>query len=42
MEYGKVLKMILIQESGVHPKHMDMEFIHGLMEIDMKVNGKCA
>jgi len=42
MEFGKALRMILILENGVHQKLMVMESIHGLMETDMKVNGKCA
>jgi len=40
LEYGEELIMIIILENGIHPKHMDMGFISGLMAIDMKANGK--
>lgn len=36
--YGEAVKEIHILENGKMVKHMDMEFIHGLMEIDIKVN----
>lgn len=37
---GEDLKEIAILDNGVSEKHMDMEFILGLMEIDIKVNLK--
>ena len=40
LEYGEEFIMIIILENGILPKHMDMEFINGLMVIVMKVNGK--
>jgi hypothetical protein len=40
LAYGEVFKMIIILENGILPKHMDMGFINGLMEIDTKAYGK--
>jgi len=37
-EYGEDLKVIHILVNGKMVKHKDMEFIHGLMETDMKDN----
>lgn len=39
MEYGKVLRVILILESGRDQRQMGMEFIFGRMEISMKESG---
>lgn len=39
MEYGLVIKEILILENGSKVKQKGMEFINGKMEINMKVNG---
>jgi len=37
-EYGEGQKVIPILDNGKTEKQMDMEFIHGSMEIDIKVN----
>lgn len=42
MAFGRVFKEIVILVSGRIVKQKDMEYIHGLMEIDMKENGKNA
>ena len=40
LAYGEEFLMIIILENGFLLKLMGMEFINGLMEIDMKANGK--
>jgi len=42
MEYGKEYIRIRILVSGRILRHMVMEFIHGQMVINMRVNGTCA
>lgn len=39
---GEDQKEIRISDNGNKEKHKDMGFIHGLMEIDTKVNSKTA
>lgn len=39
MEYGQVIKEILILENGSKVRLKGMEFINGKMEINMKVSG---
>lgn len=41
-EFGEDQMAILILDNGVMDKQMAMEFIHGLMEIDMKDNLRIA
>lgn len=42
MEFGEGSITIRILVSGSKAKLMDMEFITGRMETDMKVNGICV
>ena len=41
-ESGEAPKVIPILVSGVREELMDMEYIHGLMETEMRVNLKIA